>query len=353
MTIRCTFSTDYQCEFSPNLAHKQFIHLFCATFVQLLNMKKTYLLLLAALLAFTVCHPIKAQEQKGYAALNDSERYLLTYSAIAVEQMEKYGIPASITLAQGLLESGAGKSKLATEANNHFGIKADSRWNGETYSHLDNGNWHKFRVYKNAEKSYEDHSLFLVGNSRYDALFKLKRTDYKGWAKGLKNAYYAEDRQYDVKLIGIIERYGLYKYDNYTVADARKEIKEMVPQSDRDAVVANVGKEILKANGLPYVIAEYGDNFKSLSKELGITKRKIRKYNDLHKEYTFSDGDIVYLKKKNNKAVKGYNFHTTKQGESLYRISQIYGIKLKAIYKLNPQYVSYTTLKVGDVVRLR
>lgn len=299
-------------------------------------MKKLHLLLLA-ILAFIACNSINAQER----ALNDSEKYLLKYSAIAVEQMEKYGIPASITLAQGLLESGAGKSKLATEANNHFGIKADSRWSGETCSSFDNGNWHKFRVYKNAEKSYEDHSLFLTGNQRYSALFKLERADYKGWAKGLKDAYYAEDREYDKKLIGIIERYGLYRYDTQTAGTKSWEKESGTP------------KEILKANGMLYVIADSGDTFKSLSKELGLSKRKIRKYNDLNGDYTFKSGDIVYLEKKHNKAAKGYDFHTTKKGESLYKISQIYGIKLKALYKMNPQYVSYTTLKVGDVVRLR
>ena len=300
-------------------------------------MKKLHLLLLA-ILAFIACNSINAQER----TLNDSEKYLLKYSAIAVEQMEKYGIPASITLAQGLLESGAGKSKLATEANNHFGIKADSRWSGETCSSFDNGNWHKFRVYKNAEKSYEDHSLFLTGNQRYSALFKLKRADYKGWAKGLKDAYYAEDREYDKKLISIIERYELYKYDsNSKSANKRKDTK------------TNERREILKSNGLLYVIARDGDTFKSLSKELGVSKRKIRKYNDLYKEYTFKEGDIVYLQKKRSKATKGYSFHTTKKGESLYKISQIYGIKIKSLYKLNPQYESYTTLKVGDVVRLR
>lgn len=309
-------------------------------------MRKIYLLLFSAILTLASSSPTKAQEK----ALNDSEKYVMQYSVIAVEQMERHGIPASITLAQGLLESGAGKSKLATEANNHFGIKADSRWSGSTYSHLDNGNWHKFRVYKSAEKSYEDHSLFLVGNSRYSALFKLDRTDYKGWAKGLKNAYYAEDREYDKKLIGIIERYGLHKYDNYTVADARKNRQKA---DNKDKRVTDTPKEILMANGLPHVIANAGDTYETLSAQTGISKRRIRKYNELYKEYSFKEGDIVYLKSKNNKAVKGYDFHTTKNGESIYSISQMYGIKLKAIYKMNPQYISYTTLKVGDVVRLR
>lgn len=309
-------------------------------------MKKIYKLLSVIALILTCGSPTRAQEKP----LNDSEKYVQQYSVIAVEQMTRHGIPASITLAQGLLESGAGKSELATEANNHFGIKADSRWNGRTYSHLDNGNWHKFRVYNSAEKSYEDHSLFLVGNSRYSALFKLDRTDYKGWARGLKNAYYAEDREYDKKLISIIERYGLHRYDNYTVADARKEQRK---ENTKENSIASESKEILLANGLPYVIADDDDTYASLSRQTGISKRKIRKYNELYKEYIFKEGDIVYLKSKNKKAVRGHDFHTTKSGESLYRISQIYGIKLKALYKMNPQYVSYTTLKVGDVVRLR
>ena len=309
-------------------------------------MKKLYKLLSVIALILACGSPTRAQEKP----LNDSEKYVQQYSVIAVEQMTRHGIPASITLAQGLLESGAGKSELATEANNHFGIKADSRWNGRTYSHLDNGNWHKFRVYNSAEKSYEDHSLFLVGNSRYSALFKLDRTDYKGWARGLKKAYYAEDREYDKKLISIIERYGLHRYDNYTVADARKEQRK---ENLKENSIANESKEILLANGLPYVIADDGDTYASLSRQTGISKRKIRKYNELYKEYIFKEGDIVYLKSKNKKAVRGHDFHTTKSGESLYRISQIYGIKLKALYKMNPQYVSYTTLKVGDVVRLR
>ena len=274
--------------------------------------------------------------------MNESEVYLQKYHSVAIEQMKKYGIPASITLAQGLLESGRGTSKLATRGNNHFGIKADSRWQGDTIHSFDNGRWCTFRRYKDAAKSYEDHSKFLCDNSRYSFLFKLERTDYKGWAKGLKDAYYAEDREYDKKLISIIERYELYQYDsNSKSANKKKNTK------------TNERREILKSNGLLYVIARDGDTFKSLSKELGVSKRKIRKYNDLYKEYTFKEGDIVYLQKKRSKATKGYSFHTTKKGESLYKISQIYGIKIKSLYKLNPQYESYTTLKVGDVVRLR
>ena len=304
-------------------------------------MRSFYLLLLVAILMFTGGNSLNAQSRTH----NDSERYIQKYSDIAVEQMKKYGIPASITLAQGLLESGAGKSKLATKANNHFGIKADSRWKGKTFTSFDNGNWHKFRAYKNAEKSYDDHSLFLVGNSRYASLFKLSRKDYKGWAKGLKRAYYAEDREYDKKLIGLIEKYELHKYDSNTLFNTRKNKTRTQTENSQFGVQ--------KANGLLYTRADTGDTFKTLSKRTGVSRRKLRKYNDLYKGYVFQKGDIVYLEKKNRKAVKGYEFHTTKSGESLYKISQMYGIKLKSLYNLNPQYESYTTLKVGDVVRLR
>ncbi len=306
-------------------------------------MKRTIKALLLIIISLTGSNSLWAQ------TLNESELYLQRFGPVAVEQMKKYGIPASITLAQGLLESGRGTSKLATIGNNHFGIKADDRWKGDTIRSFDNGRWCTFRKYKDAGKSYEDHSRFLCENSRYDFLFEFEITDYKRWAKGLKDAYYAEDREYDKKLIGIIERYELDQYDSNCTN--RRKADRQTEQTAKES--GGSEREILKANGLLYVIARDGDTFKSLSKELGISKRKIRRYNDLYKGYSFKEGDIVYLNNKNNKAVKGYNFHTTKNGESLYTISQMYGIKLKSLYKMNPQFESYTTLKVGDVVRLR
>jgi LysM repeat protein len=311
-------------------------------------MKRTIKALLLIIISLTGSNSLWAQ------TLNESELYLQRFGPVAVEQMKKYGIPASITLAQGLLESGRGTSRLATIGNNHFGIKADDRWKGDTIRSFDNGRWCTFRKYKDAGKSYEDHSRFLCENSRYDFLFELEITDYKRWAKGLKDAYYAEDREYDKKLIGIIERYELDQYDSPRRNSAGKN-RQKGDWQTTPTVKEEIWREreVLKANGLLYVIARNGDTFKSLSKELGVSKRKIRKYNDLYKGYSFREGDIVYLNNKNNKAVKGYNFHTTKKGESLYTISQMYGIKLKSLYKMNPQFESYTTLKVGDVVRLR
>jgi LysM repeat protein len=204
----------------------------------------------------------------------------------------------------------------------------------------------KFRVYNSARESYEDHSQFLK-KERYAALFKLSPTDYKGWARGLKKAGYAEDPAYPQKLINLIERYNLQEYDHYS----KKDVSPLLAGS---AINDYAGiRPIYRSSGLLYIIANTGDTFKSLSNEFGISRRKLIKYNDLYKEYNRKAGDIIYLEKKNNKATKEYRFHTTANGESLYSISQKYGIKLKKLYKMNPEYENYTRLKVGDVINLR
>lgn len=298
-------------------------------------------------------------------AKNDSERYILTYYPMAVEQMNLHGIPASITLAQALLEGGAGRSDLVKNANNHFGVKADKRWSGKTYSKWDNGKWCQFRVYKNTRESFEDHSKFLLSNSRYDFLFKLDKDDYKGWAKGLREAGYAEDKQYHNKLISIIERYGLNQYDTpkkvkkvkrpaketrEAASEAKQNRKDIKPAQPKNANGYHV---LLKMNGLIHVVAADGDTFEGLSKETGISKRKLRRYNDLYRGYKIKDGDIIYLEKKNKKGRRGDRSHVTQQGESLYYISQLYGIRLKRLYKMNPVYNGNAKLKVGDVIKLR
>ncbi|MBQ5663853.1 MAG: glucosaminidase domain-containing protein [Bacteroidaceae bacterium] len=298
----------------------------------------------------TGCSTTKQTPQKTNTTVtgtSDSyEVYIQTYYPIAVEQMHRHKIPASITLAQGLLESGAGKSALTQKSNNHFGIKAHNDWSGRTTTTMDNGRLCEFRVYDSARDSYEDHSQFLK-RPRYAALFELGTTDYKGWARGLKKAGYAEDPTYPQKLINLIERYRLYEYDKYS-----KNSVASVPDNNPGSTIAS-SRPIYLSSGLLYVVANTGDTFQSLSDEFGISRRKLINYNDLYKDYNIKAGDIIYLEKKRSKASKDYRFHTTGNGESLYSISQKYGVRLKNVYKMNPEYESYTPLKVGDVVRLR
>lgn len=267
------------------------------------------------------------------------EEYIRKYKKLAIEQMNRYQIPASITLAQGLLESGAGQSKLTRESNNHFGIKCGDNWRGRKTYHTDDAPNECFRVYKNARESYEDHSRFLSERGRYSFLFKLKKTDYKGWARGLKKAGYATNPNYAAKLISIIELYNLDKFDTKKGRSKYDQLIEFV-------------HTVYRANDLLYITANDGDTFESLSNEFEISKRKLRKYNDLYKKYVFKDGDIVYLEKKHRKARKPYIIHRVETGESMYTISQRYGIRLKNLYKLNKQYEN-TAPKVGDYLRLR
>lgn len=267
------------------------------------------------------------------------EEYIKKYRDIAVEEMKKYHIPASITLAQGLLESGAGQSTLARKSNNHFGIKCGSDWKGKSVRHDDDERNECFRAYKHPKQSYEDHSKFLVSRPRYASLFKLKITDYKGWARGLKKAGYATNPRYAEQLIGIIE---LYDLDQYDKKGGLKWMKEN-PNPHQPYI----------ANGLVYIVVRSGDTWKSISKEFDISRKKLRKYNDLYKGYELQVGDILYLEKKNRRADKEHIVHVLRAGESMYSISQKYGIRLKRLYKLNKMSEDESTPEVGTILRLR
>ena len=290
--------------------------------------------LILSLLTITLCLAIQAQPRnKQY------ESYIKKYRELAVEEMKKYHIPASITLAQGLLESGAGQSELARKSNNHFGIKCGGDWRGKTVSHDDDARGECFRAYKHPKDSYEDHSKFLVGRPRYASLFKLKITDYKGWARGLKKAGYATNPRYADQLIGIIELYELYKYDekNYL-----KWIKKN-PNPHQTYI----------ANDLLYIVVRAGDSWKSISQEFDISQKKLRKYNDLYKGYALQVGDILYLEQKNKRADEDHIVHVLRAGESMYSIAQKYGIRLKNLYKLNKMHEDDPTPEVGTILRLR
>ena len=267
------------------------------------------------------------------------EEYIKQYRDIAVEEMKKYHIPASITLAQGLLESGAGQSTLARKSNNHFGIKCGSDWRGKSVRHDDDERNECFRAYKHPKQSYEDHSKFLVSRPRYASLFKLDITDYKGWARGLKKAGYATNPRYAEQLIGIIELYDLDKYDK---KGGLKWMKEN-PNPHQPYI----------ANGLVYIVVRQGDTWKSISKEFDISRKKLRKYNDLYKGYELKVGDILYLEKKNRRADKEHIVHVLCAGESMYSISQKYGVRLKRLYKLNKMSEDEPTPEVGTILRLR
>lgn len=290
--------------------------------------------LICSLLLMVCCLTVQAQTRnKQY------EDYIKKYRDLAVQEMKKYHIPASITLAQGLLESGAGKSTLARKSNNHFGIKCGSDWRGKTVSHDDDARGECFRAYKHPKQSYEDHSKFLAGRPRYASLFKLKITDYKGWARGLKKAGYATNPRYAEQLIDIIELYDLHRYDT---KGGLKWMKEN-PNPHQPYI----------ANGLLYIVVRAGDTWKSISKEFDISQKKLRKYNDLYKGYELQPGDILYLEKKNRKAQKEHIIHVLRAGESMYLISQKYGIRLKNLYKLNKMDADEPAPEVGTILRLR
>lgn len=272
------------------------------------------------------------------------QAYFDRYKDIAIEQMLKYKIPASITLAQGVFESGAGQSELTRKGNNHFGIKCHD-WSGRRTYHDDDEKHECFRAYDNAYESYEDHSRFLAGSKRYRQLFSLKPTDYKGWARGLKECGYATNPAYAQKLIGIIELYGLDKYDK-----ARSYDRFMV----RSATGGSFMHTVYKCNDVYYVVAKKGDTFKSIGEDMGISYRKLARYNERNRKATLEEGERIYLKKKRLRAAKEYKRqpHVVQPGESIYSISQLYGMRMSSIYELNKLSSDYR-LKVGDKLRVR
>lgn len=297
-------------------------------------------------MSFVVCTGVLAQMKWNQRY----QTYINQYRDLAIEQMLKFKIPASITLAQGLLESGAGYSELATKGNNHFGIKCHG-WTGRKTYHDDDEAQECFRAYNNVYESYEDHSLLLSRQPRYRSLFSLDGDDYKGWAHGLKKCGYATSPTYAQKLIGIIELYKLQQYDK-----AKKYDRFMESRAYKDSPSAKGGilHPIHRYNKNYYIVVKQGDTFRSLGKELGLSYRKIAKYNERNKRDKLVVGETIYLKKKQKKADKTYKNrpHTVKPGESMYSIAQYYGMRVKSLYKkngLSPDYVP----KVGDKLRVR
>ena len=283
---------------------------------------------------------------------NAQWRYIENYKDMAIDQMRRYRIPASITLGQGLLESGAGKSRLATEAHNHFGIKVGMNWTGPYIVMADDRPNDRFRKYRSDDESYEDHSRFLVNGQRYRSLFNLKITDYKGWAHGLKKAGYATNPRYAEMLIGVIERFNLQQFDSYTSGRYHARTRTSAQaQAESDFFRYHI---VYRVNKNYMIIANSGDTWESVARETGVSVRKLLKYNERPKGSELRTGDIVYLEKKSKKADKVYKGvpHVVQPGESLYDIAQRYGIRLKYLYTLNALPADYTP-QVGDLIWLR
>lgn len=263
--------------------------------------------------------------------------YIANYSDMAVRQMEKYGIPASITLAQGILESDAGRSSLAVSCNNHFGIKCHSDWTGRTMRKDDDAKNECFRCYSSASESFEDHSLFLVNGSRYSSLFTLGRTDYKGWARGLKAAGYATSPTYADKLIELVERYGLDRYDTRSSA-GRAAVQEP--------------RAVLEVNECRCVVLRQGETLQDIAAEYGIRPAMLRRYNDADRRFTPPAGVNIFLEKKKTRSARDARTHTVKADDSLWSVSQQYGIRLESLIRRNA-IGKDNPLKVGMVLLLR
>ncbi len=280
------------------------------------------------------------------------QAYVDQYKDIAIEEMAQYRIPASITLAQGLLESAAGKSYLSRCGNNHFGIKSNG-WQGRTIRHDDDKKQEKFRAYDSVRESYQDHSKFLANRERYQRLFSLKITDYKGWAHGLKECGYATNPKYAQRLIGLIETYKLYEYDRM-VPQKKKETVVKVEKENTVSTRATFALHEMRAfNQNYYVYARRGDSFQSLSKEFGVSASNLAKYNERDANEALHEGDVIYLKKKQKKADKRFkhHVHVVKAGESMYTIAQTYGMRLASLYKIN-HLDADAQIQVGDQLKV-
>lgn len=298
---------------------------------------------LVLMIGLLVCCALPAKGQRKNAAY---EEYIKQYNSLAIEQQRKFKIPASITLAQALLESGAGLSTLSKSSNNHFGIKCHSDWDGGRVYHDDDEIGECFRKYQKVEHSYDDHSRFL-GRPRYSMLFELEITDYKGWARGLQKCGYATDRAYANKLIKIVEDYELYRFDT-----AKSHVRTSSQKKSQKDTAPKLIRSVYKSYGLLYVVARENDSFERIANDLGFKEKQLLKYNEVPEDFPLQKGDVVYLEKKKGKADKPYFDHVVQIGESMHSISQRYGMKLKSLYKLNKKPLDYLP-EEGDVLKLR
>lgn len=302
-------------------------------------------------------------------------KYVDLYKHIAVAEMQRSGVPASIKMAQGILESGSGESELARKANNHFGIKCGGDWTGPTYYVWDDEPVKScFRVYANAEECYRAHTDFLTNPAkeyRYGFLFQLNRTDYKAWANGLQKAGYATSQTYAVKLISLIERYELYKLDHLggpiiavtddemertfgypprplyeTPADtAQNTARISIPDPFHEGAnveVTHLTTDIFELYGLKTVFIQKGDDVATVARRYGVSVKQLEKYNELSKGYTLQAGRYLFLQAKHKTYQGSTPTHALRSDETLYDVAQRYGVQLKTLQRKNKAYAKKT-----------
>ncbi len=368
----------------------------------------TILLFFALSVANVSAQVAEPQKDKAMEPVADwvkltPEEYIYRWRSTAVDNMEVYGIPASITMAQAILESGFGNGYLARVANNHFCIKCKKSWTGRTITHADDRPDDCFRVYDTAEESFADHADFLCSGKRYEFLFAYDITDYESWAKGLKKAGYATAEDYAERLISVVERYnlslldqknGIALYDEYlaeqfgvkptVVADATAATQPNAgaetaleegskgsnmgagttstriaysdrgvdPNNYRVTINSHAGYNVYRTNGTYYIVTNEGDTYEHIGELFDISPRLLRKFNDVKKPAQPQANDILYIEPKMADWDGEEMFHSVASGETLYTISQMYGIRLKALKRLNKAYKN-KELVVGQNIRLR
>lgn len=305
--------------------------------------KRLTLLIIPLLMASCKMQQVQNTSKSGSIAYVSLERkeYIEKYNDLAIKEMKRSNIPASITLAQAMLESDNGNSTLARKANNHFGIKCHNSWNGKKVYHDDDRRNECFRKYESIYESYKDHSDFIANGNRYQFLFDLSPTDYKAWAKGLQKAGYATSRTYSTLLIKIIEDNQLFVFDrggslSYNTGRDSDIDSQDVVLGDVDNFSINLNKhKVYERNRIDYIIAKESDTYESVTEEFGMLAFELYKYNEISEKSKLAEGNIVYLQPKRMKAQAGSNHHIVKEGETMYTISQMYGVKISSLLSKN------------------
>jgi hypothetical protein len=283
------------------------------------------------------------------------EEYIQKYQLLAISEMNRSGVPASIKMAQACLESGNGNSELSRRSNNHFGIKCKSDWNGGKTYHDDDERNECFRKYHSVEDSYVDHTNFLMRSPRYAFLFQLAPTDYVGWANGLKKAGYATNPQYAKILIDIIELNQLWRLDHKMTATemAQFEQKRLGNSFSKKLMVNPYGtRKVTIHNGLKSAIARQGDTFEVLGQEFGKKPWELMRFNDYPQGYQPKANEIIYLQRKRSQARGLYQYHLVDSGESMHYIAQLYGIRVRALYRINNMDPG-EPINIGQVIQLQ